>query len=502
MKAQNGDRVPPPAGRAVLVAAAVVSLAHFLSFPFRSHPIVTDVRFYLYFAAQTAMGAVPYRDFLDNKTPLATFAGAGLVWLGVPLGLTPLTSIRVGYLALAAVIGVLVFAIHRRLGPAGAISGALGLAAYLGFPLLGILPAIGNIPKLLMALFAALAALCVGGGRWRAAGAMGALAFMDWQVGGLVLVACFAAALFEREGRGAACRGLAAGAALGLLPFLLHFEAHGALPEVWSQAVTSLFSRASGGTSIHQLASVARVGCRGHLWLVALGVLGLLLYPLYLARAWKGPRAMALTLGAYHGGVVAFSFWDFQAYGDLFILLSSAAFFAGVALCEIQASSRGLPSPSRWGLRAIANVVALGLAMAALRPWESRASHHLEPLGDQPRVTLQDQQAVAGRLRSQLAQGITGVLGPAELLFLTGTRNPMPFVTWGEPVWTCYRRSPKETPAQILHREILRGRVAVVVTDANGHPLRNEPAHYEPDGVERSGTYELARFKVVPADQP
>ena len=498
----KGGRVPDPAPRAVLLAAAVVSLAHFLSFPFRSQAIVTDVRFYLYFAAQTAMGAVPHRDFFDSKTPLATFAGAGLVWLGAPLGFSPLPSIRVGYLALAAVIGVLVFAIHRRLGPAGALSGALGLAAHLGFPLLGILPAIGNIPKLLMALFAALAALCVGGGRWRAAGAAGALAFMDWQVGGLVLLACFAAALFEGKGRGAACRALAAGAALGLLPFLLYFGAHGALPEVWFQVVTSLFSRASRAASFHQIASVVRVGCRGHLWLVALGAVGLLLYPIYLARAWKGPRAMAIALGVYHGGVVAFSFWDFQAYGDLFILLFSVAFFAGVALCEIQAASRGLRSPSRSGLRALANVVALALAVAALRPWESRASQHLQPLGGQARVTLQDQRTVAERLRSQLEQGATGILGPAEQLFLTETRNPIQFVTWSEPVWTYYRRSPQETPAQILHREISRAKVAVVVTDGSGYPLRHEPARYEPDGVERSGQYELARFKVVRAEEP
>jgi hypothetical protein len=495
-------RVDGPAGHTPLFAAAIVSFAHFLSFPFLTHPIVTDVRFYLYFAAQTAMGAVPHRDFFDSKTPLATLAGAALLELGALMGQSPLTSIRAGYLTLAAVIGVLTFVVHRRLGPAGVISGGLGLAVHLSFPLLGIMPAIGNIPKLLMALLAAVAAVSVGGRRWGTAGAAGALAFLDWQVGGLVLLACFAAALLEGEARAKACRSLAAGAVLGLLPFLLYFGVHGALTEVWSQAVTALASRSSRGAAMHQIAAVVRVGSRGHLWLFVLGAVGMLLYPRYIARAWRGLRAMAVTLGAYHTGVVVFTFWDFQAYGDLYILVHSVAFFAGVGLCEIQAVAGASFSPRRTWVRPLANVVSLGLAVAALRPWVSRASFQLEPLNGHTRITLQDQRTVAARVRAQLVQGTTGVVGPAEQLFLTGTRSPLPFVTWSEPVWTHYRESPGESSAEILHRQLARAKVAVVLTDEIGYPFRREPARYAPSGVERSGEYRLSRFDVLRPDEP
>ena len=81
-----------------LAAAALVAAWHFASFPWREHPLATDVRHFLYFAQQTAGGALPHVDFFDNKTQLATFLGAGLYRLGASLGVDPLYAIRWGYL--------------------------------------------------------------------------------------------------------------------------------------------------------------------------------------------------------------------------------------------------------------------------------------------------------------------------------------------------------------------------------------------------------------------
>ena len=47
-----------------------VSLLHFASYDIRHQPLFTDVSYYLYYAEQTAQGAVPYVDYFEIKTPL------------------------------------------------------------------------------------------------------------------------------------------------------------------------------------------------------------------------------------------------------------------------------------------------------------------------------------------------------------------------------------------------------------------------------------------------
>src|SRR4051794_36406472 len=137
-----------------LLLAALLTLVHLARFDVARGPIVTDVRYYVYFAARMADGAVPHRDFFDNKTQLATVAGAALHRAATALGLDPLLTMRAGYLALTGVAGLLLFAIHRELRDGACIAGLLGMCCYLGFSLLGFLPAIGPLPKLLMAVCA------------------------------------------------------------------------------------------------------------------------------------------------------------------------------------------------------------------------------------------------------------------------------------------------------------------------------------------------------------
>ncbi len=144
--------------------ALAVSASHFASFDIFTRPIVTDVRFFLYYAWRVTEGAVPHLDFFENKPQLATFAGALLYELGEFAGVDPLLAIRFGYLAIAAAGGVLVFWIFRRLGRGSTTAGLLGLLAYCSFGLLGVLPAVGNVPKLLTAVLASAAALLAGRG--------------------------------------------------------------------------------------------------------------------------------------------------------------------------------------------------------------------------------------------------------------------------------------------------------------------------------------------------
>ena len=167
--------------RAGLVALAIVAL-HFASFDLWGQPIVTDVRYFLYYAWQVSEGAVPHLDFFENKPQLSVFLGAGLYRLGALTGMDPLIAIRAGQLGLAALAAGLGFVVFRRLG--GVASGFVGLAATLSFGLLGALPAVGVLPKLAMIVLGTASALLVHDRRWLWAGLAGGLAFFDWQMGG------------------------------------------------------------------------------------------------------------------------------------------------------------------------------------------------------------------------------------------------------------------------------------------------------------------------------
>ena len=97
-------------------AAVLLLLFHVSSFDAAGRPLVTDVRYFVYFAWKVAHGAVPHLSFFENKTQLATFAGALLVRVGEWIDVDPLTAIRWGYLAIAGLAGLAVFSIFRRLG--------------------------------------------------------------------------------------------------------------------------------------------------------------------------------------------------------------------------------------------------------------------------------------------------------------------------------------------------------------------------------------------------
>jgi hypothetical protein len=226
------------------VGAAGALTLHFLTFPFRTHALVTDVRHYVYFAARIASGGVPYRDFFDVKTPLAASLGALFYKLGIGLGLDPVVVLRVGYLTLAAMGATLAFLAHRNLRGSSGWAGVAGVAPLLGFSLLGLLPATGNIPKLLVVLAATGVALAVLQGAWFVAGLGTAVAFLDWQVGSIVLLALLPAVWLEGAGhRRPALGRIAWGALGGLLPAVLLLARGQALSSAFGQTVVASFYR-------------------------------------------------------------------------------------------------------------------------------------------------------------------------------------------------------------------------------------------------------------------
>ena len=446
-----------------LVAALLITL-HIASFDIFHQPIVTDIRYFLYFSARTAHGAVPHRDFFDNKTQLSTLVGALLYGVGHLAGVDPLYAIRAGYLGFAATTGLLLFAIHRRLAGGRIVPGLIALLAYCGFALLGVLPSIGNIPKMLMALFAAAGALAVGRRRWLLAGAAGTLAFMDWQIGALVGLGVGCAALLDSKHPVRAILGVACGAALVAAGFLAYFAAHGALGATYAQTIGASLAR--GSSSLAQetipqrcvrIIEELRRTCPGELWLIELGGLGMLIYPWWLRRHFgELTFGMAVALAVYHYGLVLFSAIDFQLYGDIFILLHSVVFFTAVALIEaysrltVVVSRRAAPERRERRLFWLRAAVLAGL-VALVRPAFLRPDFSLtNPIAVRG-VTLEDQREVAAEFRRLALGKRLAIVYSSELLFLSGLVNQLPIIYWNTATESVYSRLG-ETPQDALLR--------------------------------------------------
>jgi len=338
-----GNAVLSSSPRWAAALALAMAVAHFASFEVLTLPLKTDIRYFVYFAWRVAEGATPHLDLFDPKTQLSTFVGALLYRLGNALGVEPLFAIRIGYLAIATLGAWLVYFVHRHIA-GSAVAGWIGVLAVSSFALLAELPAQGNVPKLLMTVCVAAAALFVGRGRWFAAGVASSLAFMDWQIGAVVGISVLLTAALTRAGRRAFGLAIAGGLA-GLLPFVLFFAWRGALRVALDQTIVSAFIRGSvsaeGWSPFGQLRAVvtdALAHSQGQAWLVVLGLAGLPVAALRLHRVLR-PRGSAKAGGnsgagrvllcatLSHLGVLGFSLIDFQARGDSLVVLHGMAFF-------------------------------------------------------------------------------------------------------------------------------------------------------------------------------
>ena len=471
-----------------LLLAALLALVHLARFDVTQQPIVTDVRYYVYFAERKVDGAIPHRDYFDNKTQLATLAGAAFDAGGRALGVEPLLAMRVGYLALTGLAALLLFAIHRRLFGGSCIAGLLGMLAYLGFSLLGFLPAIGPLPKLLMGILASAAALLALRGWWLLAGTCGAVAFLDWQIGALAGIAVLVAALLEHERRTSAVGRTVAGGAAGLAAFCLWLAWHGALGAAYRQVVSTSLARGSSALAkktfverVAQIAESVRVACPGHEWLVVVGLAGMVVFPAVAWRLRGRPEwRLAVVLGVFHYGVVAFSLTDYQAYGDLFALLASVAFFAGVAVNAayggLQSAVAGMAAaPSR----AFA-VAAVLLALLALRIGRPRLDIELPDRIAKGAATLAEQRSVARRINAATEGLRVLFVNCPEQLYLTGRANVLPIAFWNRAAHHYFRSSPGEISRATLNRMI-----AEVQPDAVACPTA--PVQFD---LERSGDFE------------
>jgi hypothetical protein len=438
--------------------AALILLAHFLSFDIAHQPIITDVRYYLYFAWQVRNGATPHVDLYDPKTQLATFIGALLYALGERIGVDPLHAIRAGYLAIAAFGGWLLFLVGRALFGCGAA--AAGTLAYCAFGMIGSLCAVGNVPKLVMALCATAMGLACCAQRWFWAGLLAGLAFTDWQIGLLVGAAALVSAACLAPRRLHAGILLLIGFATALAPYAAYFALRGGLSEALEQTVVSAFFRGSFKLESEPLAVrlskirfQAEGSCGPQVALFYAGLLGLLPGVLLLARLRRSALSgLLLPLLIYHCGVVAFTLIDFQGKGDFFLLLHTAAFglciWFGLLHLGAEHLARNLSPRGRAAAAATSLLVLASLA----RPSILRPDISVAKLDHRRKIELRDQREVAEQLARRSAGARLLFLDSSELLFLMRARNPLPMIYWNAAAWSHYRLDAQESFAEAADR--------------------------------------------------
>jgi hypothetical protein len=272
------------------------------------------------------------------------------------------------------------------------------------------------------------AALAVARRSWFAAGCIAAIAPLDWQIGLLVCVGVFVAAIFDDAPRRAMGR-CVAGGVLVAFAYVLYFALHGALGVMLAQSVVGTYQTAG-----ELLTNPEKIGLRllehagGQLWLVALSTLGMALFPLWFFRPSLRPMWGPLwVMAIFHYGLIAFWLRDFQGAGDTMLLLHNLAFFAAIALISVHHSLARLPLDGRNLKRAQLALMAVVVLLA--RPVFSEAEVLRTP--DAPvGVRLTDQRTFAGRLEAVTRGRRLVVLGPSELLLLGNLEHESIFVYW------------------------------------------------------------------------
>ena len=161
---------------------------------------------------------------------------------------------------------------------------------------------------------------------------------------------------------------------------------------------------------------------------------------------------MLVVLATYHLGVVAFSLVDFQAFGDLFVLLHSVAFLLGAIWLAAYRVVPELPVAPRWAVPALA----LALAVILARPGALRPPLELKTPIARPGATLADQRVVARKLLGRLGEGArAAALAHSELLFLARMENELPTVYLNMASWPWFRDSEEETFRDTARRMML-----------------------------------------------
>lgn len=173
-----------------LICGGLVVLATLVFVSFRpwALPALGDIAIFQLFGRLIADGQVPYRDFFDHKTPLTGYANALPALFSKLFGTDLIISTRVLSLAAATAAAVGLYLLSRAVQLSRAASVAVA-GTYLAFDFASLLVAFGLEAKALATYAGIFAMLAAYRSRWTLSGALGSLAFLAWQPGGIFLIA-------------------------------------------------------------------------------------------------------------------------------------------------------------------------------------------------------------------------------------------------------------------------------------------------------------------------
>ncbi len=442
----------PPAAPGV-VAAATLGLGAFLALAPEA-PVSRDASFYLYFAQATADGAVLYRDLYETKTPLSILFGSLVVRAADRLGCEPVPALRAAFplCALATWLLALGYALRRAARP-GFV--ALPIASLLAWTIPFSLPATGVVPKTLLILISALQLHALEARARVCCGLLASLAFLDWQVGGLLLPATLAAALFAGwRSRDLALVGL--GFALGLAGATALFALQGAAGAFWSTAVAGAARSEAASAALPTLAerglALARAAREAAGPAAALLGAAHLLGIALAARLAKRTRSAAAGFAAaYALAMTGMAFVEMDGVGDLYPCVAAGALAQFVAAIELGTAAGR--SPARIAAAAVAALAALAAAAGARG----------EPEPAAPRFALADQRRIAQRLFRAAAPERVVSVGYPELHLLARRIAPGRFVYFSQNTYRALRRRGEDWPAALARELAQAGAEAAIV---------------------------------------
>ena len=308
-----------------------------------------DIALHQVFGRLIADGQVPYRDFFDQKTPLAWYLNAVPALISRHLGADYVLAAR-ALSVLLAVGGSVGLYLVARSASLGRTMSAVAALLFLAFDYHNYFAIRGIDPKLLNSYVGIFGLLAAYHSRWLLAGVLCALAFLAFPPAGVFLLGAGTLALMS--GRATARKAiprLGAGFVAPIAVLLIYFVVVGALDDFWADNVIfnrQYVSQQFSWLRIELMAERITSDHRSDRWLFLVGAIGFATYAGSLAwglfRRVPSHVMPALPVAVVTVAVFTYSYVNFWTAGDVLPFLPWIAFW-GAWLLEQPARQ-----PTRW----------------------------------------------------------------------------------------------------------------------------------------------------------
>jgi hypothetical protein len=403
-----------------------------------------DNQTFYFISERFASGIPPHEGLVNHKLALSMMLSGGAIRIGRLLGVDDVSAARMLSVAFAAGMPALVYVLTLRLARNRAAALLAG-AAMLTFSDFFKQGAMGVRPQLFATFFVTLALTLCAGRRHFLSGLSAGAAFLCWQPAATVAPAVAFAALLDRRPLRAFST-VCVGGGAAFLAYESYFLLHGLLGEqLYQSFAMGLDTTAHEGPRFHEalrFVLLLEEPGRTHRYLFAGALVVVLVFgwlALFFSRheAWSRIRerpglvAAAVTLHL----AIAFTFIDFQAFPDRFVLLPFYAAASGYVLATLITGFSRLPSE-------LIRTVTVALCFCLLVTPAARK----HPSRGEDSVSLADQRKLASEISDLERQyGPVWAIGCVHLLGLARRDNFDRYGVMIDPRIRAYMQ--RETPA-------------------------------------------------------